>query len=103
MKLMAYTVFDVASGVYDNPFFMQSDAQAIRAFGDIANNLEHPIGKHPKDFTLFRVGTFDNTECELIGDSPPRPLQTALEAQAAHRKIAAGQLDAFDATLNTEN
>lgn len=98
MKMFAYSVFDVASGVYDNPFFMQSDAQAQRAFMDIATNADHPIGKHPHDFTLYRIGSWDNGECELIGDGP-RAIMTALQAVAQSRKIDQQQMDMLHAEI----
>ena len=62
MKLNAYTIYDVASGVYMRPFFSQADGQAIRGFKDIATDADHEIGKHPEDYKLFRIGAFnDNT------------------------------------------
>ena len=49
MKLNAYTIYDVASGVYMRPFFSQADGQAIRGFKDIATDADHEVGKHPED------------------------------------------------------
>ena len=54
MKLNAYTVFDKAAGAYTRPFFMQSDAQAIRAFGDDAVRADSPVAAHPEDYSLAR-------------------------------------------------
>ena len=70
MRTFGYSVFDSASDTYDRPFFAQSDGQAMRSFGDIAVNAEHPIGQHPADYTLFRVGSWDDNEGKLEGESP---------------------------------
>ena len=32
MRLNVYSVYDVAAGAYARPFFLQSDAAAIRVF-----------------------------------------------------------------------
>lgn len=61
MKLNAYSIFDAAAARYERPFFMMSDQEAIRTFGDLANgNHDHPVGKHPEDYSLFRIGVYDD-------------------------------------------
>lgn len=62
MKLFMYSIFDSASGVYDRPFCALTDAAAIRSFADIAVDESTPIGRHPEDFSLFRVGLFDDNK-----------------------------------------
>lgn len=84
MKLNAYSIYDTASGAYTRPFFLQSDAQALRTFKDVCNDSEHEIGKHPEDYTLFRIGIFDDNRAELIKETP-EALATALEMVAKAR------------------
>ena len=84
MKLNAYTIYDVASGIYMRPFFSQADGQAVRGFKDIATDAEHEIGKHPEDYTLFRIGSFNDTTGKMEGE-PPEKLMTGLEAVAFDR------------------
>ena len=55
MRLNVYTIFDSAAGAYMRPFFMQSDGQALRSFTDIATDKDHEIGKHPEDYSLYRI------------------------------------------------
>ena len=78
MKLNAYTIYDVASGTYTRPFFCQADGQAVREFKDLATNEEHPIGAHPEDYTLFRVGDFNERTGTLRGEGLEK-LATGLE------------------------
>lgn len=54
-----YAVHDYAAEVYHNPFCAPNDAVARRGFEVVVNNPEHPFGQHPDDYSLFRVGTFD--------------------------------------------
>jgi len=86
MKLNAYTIFDVASGVYMRPFFTQADGQAIRGFKDIAMDATHEVGKHPDDYTLYRFGTFDDTEGTMKG-TKLKKLITGLECVAESRQV----------------
>jgi len=78
MKLNAYTIYDVASGSYSRPWFAQADGMAKRGFSDIANDPTHDIGKHPEDYTLFRVGDFNERTGTLRGEGLEK-IATALE------------------------
>ncbi len=94
MKLNIYSIYDTASGLYSRPFFTPSDAEAIRSFSDIAVDAEHPIGKHPEDYTLIRIGTFDDATA-LLNNENNESLCTALERVAATRKFS-NEPDLFD-------
>ena len=98
MKLNVYSIFDSASGLYSRPFFTQSDADAIRSFSDIAIDAEHPIGKHPADYTLFRVGLWDDTTSKLT-DEDNSSLCNALERVAQSQTVKRENLELFDETL----
>jgi len=86
MKLNAYTIYDTASGTYMRPFFSQADGQAVRGFKDIATNADHEVGAHPEDYTLYRVGAFNDTTGKLEGEELEK-LKTGLECVAAGRQI----------------
>jgi len=80
-----YSIYDVATGAYMNPFLMPADGQAMRAFSDLATDKNHEVGKHPEDYSLFRLGTFDNNKGYVTQDERIECLMTALEAIAAQR------------------
>ncbi len=86
MKHNVYSIFDQASGLYSRPFFDGSDASATRMFSEIATDAEHPVGKHPEDYTLFRLGIFDDENGDLITEINSS-LATALELVASTRNI----------------
>ncbi len=65
MRLNAYSIFDSASGAYMRPFFLLADSQALRSFTDIATDADHEVGKHPEDYSLVRIGTFDDQTGKL--------------------------------------
>ena len=86
MKLNVYTIFDGATGAYMRPFFLQSDGQAMRAFTDIATDREHEVGKHPEDYSLYRVGLYDDNKGCLVHEDK-ECLATAQEVIAQSRKV----------------
>lgn len=97
MKLNAYTIYDVASGAYMRPFFSQADGQAIRGFKDIATDADHEVGKHPEDYTLYRVGSWNDNTGKLEGEDLEK-LATGLEMVSQDRnpnqaelKLATGE------------
>jgi len=55
-----YCVFDKKAKIYNPPVFLHNTAVACRAFGELANNPDHQYGKHPGDYELWEVGTYDD-------------------------------------------
>lgn len=80
MKIVAYAIYDTAGKAYMRPFFMMADGQARRVFQDMANDESHDIGKHPEDYSLFRIGQFDDNSGELLPEDR-ECLCTALEVK----------------------
>lgn len=92
MKMNVYTIFDMASGSYMRPFFMVSDGQAVRAFTDIATDADHEIGKHPEDYSLYRIGIFDDNKGTLHPEDK-ECLCTAQEVVASSRNVKRDNLE----------
>lgn len=86
MKLNIYSIYDTAVGAYMRPQFMQSDGQAIRLFSDLATSADNEVGKHPEDYSLVRLGVWDDN----TGKFQPEDKETLItgnEAVANSRKI----------------
>lgn len=77
MQLLCFTVHDAAAGAFLQPFFFQARGQASRAFADSVNDPEHMFGKHPHDYTLFALGTFNSIE-GTFDSMPPESLGNGL-------------------------
>lgn len=84
MKMNFYSVFDKGINAYMRPFPMQADGQAVRAFTDECLNAETPLSKHPEDYALFRIGSFEDTTGVVEG-CEPKPLARGHEVVAASR------------------
>lgn len=86
MILQMYSIFDSAAAAYLRPFYCQTDGEALRAFTDIATDADHNIGKHPEDYSLYRVGQFDDNKGKLV-PLDKECLATAQEVVASSRKV----------------
>lgn len=87
MKAHIYSIFDSCAGVYQKPFVGQSDGEVIRSFGDIAKDESHPIGQHPEHYSLWRIGSFNDADGQVIADEHRECIITALVALAQNQPI----------------
>lgn len=60
MILHIYSVYDSKAKAFLPPFFMHNDALAKRIFGDCASDPKHQFNKHPEDYSLFCLGSWDD-------------------------------------------
>jgi hypothetical protein len=65
MKVTLYAVFDRCSGVYDGPIPGRADAEMIRNFSHMAVKEDSKISQSPEDFTLFKVGSWNDGTGEV--------------------------------------
>lgn len=69
MKQYVCAVKDNASGLFGRPIFVAKAGQAMRSFSDEVNREapDNELHRHPEDFDLFCLGTFDDNTGELVG------------------------------------
>ena len=62
MKLVIVSIMDTAAGAYGRPAYVASEGVAVRQFQDEVNRAheDNQLYKHPDDFQLFYLGTFDD-------------------------------------------
>ncbi len=70
MQLKMFVIYDSKAAAYMQPWFLTTEALAVRAFSDLANNQESNICHHADDYTLFKIGTFNDTTAEVDWQSP---------------------------------
>lgn len=79
MTKKLFTIYDSKAETYVAPFCLLSRGEAIRAFTDTVNDQSIPPGKYPEDFSLFELGTFDETNCKFVLYSTPTSLGVGVE------------------------
>lgn len=79
MILNMFTVYDIKAEAYLSPFYTATKGQAIRSFSDTCQEKGHQFNAHPEDFTMFHLGTYDNSDCTFEILPTPVPIGKAIE------------------------
>lgn len=74
-----FSIFDSKAEIYNTPIFLPAIGQARRTFGDQVNDDESPFGKHPEDYTLFHIGSYETDTAEITPLETPVSLGVAIE------------------------
>lgn len=79
MILNAYSIFDHKAVQYFPPFYSSTDGAATRSLRDLVDDGNSNVGRHPGDYTLFCVGTWDDSKGRF---EPIIPLRHIIDAVA---------------------
>jgi len=74
-----FSIFDQMAKAFLPPFFLPTEAMALRTFGDCCNSKDHQFGAHPADYTLFELGFFDDSKGVFTPHSGPVKLAVGVE------------------------
>lgn len=74
MKVGVFAVYDSAAECYQQPMYALTPGIAERWFTERANDQADPLCKHAQDFTLFRLGEWDDKTGAFIQEETPVPL-----------------------------
>lgn len=78
-----YTVYDSKAEAYLNPFHMNTNGEALRAWKAAVKDPQTNFNKFPSDFTLFEIGTYDSNTGSYEMFPAKVSLGTALEWMSA--------------------
>lgn len=79
MLLNAYSIFDSKAEAFNQPFFRLKHGVSIREFTEVSNDEKSNISRNPEDFTLFHIGSYDDSTGLLTALPTPVSLGLALE------------------------
>ncbi len=65
MLLKIFAMRDEKSELFIRPFFMPNLALAQRAIVSAGQEAEHPFSRHPRDYILYELGTWDEEHAEF--------------------------------------
>lgn len=72
--LKVYSFYDVRVSAYMTPFFARADGEAIRLADQEANRDGSQIAGYPEDYSVYRVGTWDEGTGRLEREQEPVPI-----------------------------
>lgn len=79
MLLKIFTVYDLKAEAYMQPVFMVATGQMVRSFADTCEDKTHAFNKHPTDYELFEIGTYDDSNASITMHEHKIHLGSALE------------------------
>jgi len=102
MKTGMFAVYDLKAKAFLQPFFSVTEGTAIRAFAVAVNDPGTMLAKHPGDYVLFEVGSFDDDSGFLAALSPVKQLCIAA---AVKEQVPQGEVPfaASDVKANGED
>lgn len=84
-----FSVFDLKAKAFMQPFFSAVRATAVRSFVAAVNDPSTMMHKHPEDFILFHLATFDDETAKILPLAQPEQLCNAVSVkEASHAKDA---------------
>jgi hypothetical protein len=81
-----YSIFDKKSEIYAPPFIELTDGTAIRACTDLLTNPNTPFSKYPEDYTLVKIGSWDEFAGIPTADTPPEIVIDLITLSEATKK-----------------
>lgn len=90
MKLLAFAVRDSAVEAFLPPFYVRHVGEAVRSFESVVRDSSHQFGKSPSYYTLYRVGSFEDTSGMFSVEEPVR-IASALELLALDAPTAGSE------------
>lgn len=61
-----FSIYDAKAKAYLPPFILPEVGMATRAFGDAVNSTDHQFNKHPSDYFLHQIATFDDAVGRIV-------------------------------------
>lgn len=78
-KKEVYSVYDTKVQFFHTPMFMRNAGEALRSWTEEANRDDSAISRHPSDFELFHLGTFDDQTGKFEMLTSPQGLGLAVQ------------------------
>lgn len=79
MLFGVFGVYDSGISTWMPPLYFRNKGEALRWWQELCNNAESKIAKHPSDYTLFEVGSWNDDSNEFSLLKAPVKLGLALE------------------------
>lgn len=70
MILNVYTLFDTKALIFNTPFFAMNDGVAKRMCADLVADMSTTVGRHPADYVLYNLGTYNDNDGAFALASP---------------------------------
>lgn len=89
MLLSVFAIYDAGISTWLPPLYFRNKGEATRWFMEAVNDSQSRLSKHPHDYTIFELGTWDDDKCKFSLLSTPVSVGLAIEyVKASYEKKA---------------
>lgn len=79
MLFKVFAIYDSAIQAWKPPMFCRAKGEMMRWWMEMVQNVQTDLGKHPADYTLFELGTWEDDKNKFDLYKAPVSLGTAIE------------------------
>lgn len=65
MLFTVFSIYDSAISTWLTPMYARNKGEMLRNFADAVSDPQSKLAKHPGDYSLFEIGTFDDDKCKF--------------------------------------
>lgn len=87
MLLKVFCIYDSKAEAYLQPFFYKTKGEALRALSAVVDDPQHTFCKYAMDFTLFELGTYDDSSAKFDLLATPHSIAVLQELKRADLKV----------------
>jgi len=87
MTTRIFSVLDKKAQIYNSPVCLHNIGVACRAFGELANNPDHAYGKHPGDYEIWELGTYDDSNGKIVPHQEKLHVYDMIDLVADHNRV----------------
>lgn len=66
-----FSVYDEKAKIFMTPFAMVEVGEALRMFMDLVRDQKTLLSRHPEDYKLYQLGTFDDFKGKYVNLDMP--------------------------------
>lgn len=88
MRFEIFCIHDEKAGAFLAPFFLPNEAMALRTFRDCANDPQHMFCRHPRDYALYRIGSYEDSSGLIAAYPKPQYLSLAFMMQPGQEDVS---------------
>lgn len=79
MKLNVFSAYDEKAQVFLQPMFLVHQQEAVRSFKDEVAKPNSMLGRHPEDFKLYKLGSYNDSTGKLESLDVPELINNATD------------------------
>jgi len=90
MLFTVFSIYDSAIKTWLPPLYARNNGEMIRNFSDAIQDPQSKLAKHPQDYVLFELGSFDDDKCVFSLHKAPVRLCMAMDFVKPENRGAGG-------------